>query len=80
VIGTCRKALDHTVQQPCETDAHRTADLAERDALPQQTANQCALLRGDGTVFRSHTKLTSTGFAVMVLLAMARMAIFLEPC
>ena len=33
VIGASRKAFDQTVQEPCKTDTHSTADPAERDAL-----------------------------------------------
>jgi uncharacterized protein YjbI with pentapeptide repeats len=44
MVGTGRKALDHTVQEPGEADAHGTADTAQRDALAQQVCNQGALL------------------------------------
>jgi hypothetical protein len=35
VVGTGRKALHDKVQEPCQTDAHGTADPTERDALAQ---------------------------------------------
>jgi hypothetical protein len=42
VIGTGRKALDHEVQEPRETDAHSPTDPMQGNALAQQVLNQRA--------------------------------------
>jgi hypothetical protein len=79
VIRARRKALHHEVQQPGATDAHRTADPAQRDALTEQGLNQRALLvRSDGGI-GVRTELALTRFAVMILFTMAGLAIFLVP-
>jgi hypothetical protein len=64
MVGTRRKALDHTVQEPGEADAHGTADTAQRDALAQQVCNQGALLVRNATVFGSGHKLALARFTV----------------
>ena len=57
--------------------ANGTADPAQRDALAQQVLNQRALLVRNNVVFGAGHKLASTRFALMILFAGARMAIFL---
>jgi hypothetical protein len=79
MVGTRRKALDHTVQEPGEADAHGTADTAQRDALAQQVCNQGALLVRNATVFGGRHKLALPRFTLMILFAMVGMAIFLIP-
>lgn len=77
VIGTGRKALHHTVQEPCETDTDSPADPPQRDTLAQQVFNQRALLVRNATVRGVSHKLTSARLAVMVLFGIVGMAIFL---
>src|SRR5918999_2336584 len=79
MVGTGRQALDHTVQEPGEADAHGTADTAQRDALAQQVCNQGALLVRNATVFGSGHKLALARFTLMILFAMVGMAIFFLP-
>ena len=79
MIGARRKALDHKVQEPRETDTDGTADPAERDALPQQVFYPRApLIRNEAVVGRG-TKLAFARFALMILFAMAGVTIFLVP-
>jgi hypothetical protein len=78
VLGTGRKALNHDVQEPCETKAHRTADPAQGNALAQQMLNQRTPLVGNETLFGAGHKLASAGFALMILLTTMYVAVFLE--
>jgi len=79
VIGARGKALDHTVQEPRETDAHGPTDPTQRDAFPQQVFHSGApLIRNEAVIGRS-TKLAFARFALMILLPMTGMAIVLEP-
>jgi len=77
VIGAGRKAFHHKVQEPGETDAHGTADPAERDALAQQLFDPQALLVRNAPVEGVRGKLATARFTLMILLPMAGMAIFL---
>jgi hypothetical protein len=77
MIGTRRNACYHNVQQPRETDSHRTTDPAQRDALAQQLFNQRALLVRNDVAFGAGHTLASTRLALMMLFASASMAILL---
>ncbi|MDP9145257.1 MAG: hypothetical protein M3N43_11270 [Actinomycetota bacterium] len=77
--GTRPQALHDKVQEPCQTDAHGTADPTEGDALAQQVFNQGTLLVCNDTVFGSGHNLSLARFTLMILFAMAGMAIFLVP-
>ena len=79
VIGAGRKAFDHKVQEPRETDAHSTADPPEGDTLTQQLFDPQALLGRNAPVDGIRSKLAATRFTLMILLPMAGMAIFLVP-
>jgi hypothetical protein len=79
VIRAVRKTFHHKVQEPGETDAHGTADTAQRDALAQQVFNLGALLVRNATVFGGRHKLALARVTLMILFAMVGMAIFLIP-
>ena len=78
MIGTGRKALDHKVQEPCKTDAHRPTNPAERDALTQQVLDQRALLMQNAAVSGVGYKLASACLALMILFTAVNMAVLLE--
>ena len=67
------------MQEPGETDAHRTADPTQRDALTQQVFHHGAPLIRNEALFGRGTLLTFARFTLMILLPMAGMAIFLVP-
>ena len=77
ILGTGRKAFHHKVQEPGETDAHGTADPAERDALAQQLFDPQALLMGNAPVEGVRGKLAAARFTLMILFPMAGMTVFL---
>ena len=79
VIRTGRKAFNHTVQKPRQTDAHGTADPAKRETLAQQLCDPLTL-RGRNTPVRGVSReLATARFTLVILLPMASMAIFLAP-
>ena len=78
VIGTGGKAFHYKVQQPRQTDAHDTTEPTQRDALTQQAFNHSARRIQNEMVFGRGPKLVLAGFALMILLAVAGMAIFLS--
>jgi hypothetical protein len=57
MIGTGGKAFHHAVQQPCQADAYRTANPAEREALAQQVFNLRTALGGNEAVSSASAKL-----------------------
>ena len=79
MIGARRKAFDHKVQEPRQTDAHGTGNPTQRDALAQRVFNHGALLASDASVFSCGHKLALARFTPMILLRMAGMTIFLVP-
>jgi hypothetical protein len=78
MIGARRKALDHKVQEPRETDANGTTDASQRDTFAEQVFNHGASLVRNGEIFGTVTKLALARFTQMILFAMASMAIFLD--
>jgi hypothetical protein len=79
VIRARRKAFDHKVQEPRETDAHGTADPTEGDTLAQQVFDLHALLMGNALVNSISRKLAAARFTLMILLPVTGMAVFLVP-
>jgi hypothetical protein len=77
VLGARRKALDHKVQEPRETDAHGPTDPAERDALAQQLFDPQALLMCNAPVEGVRGTLATARLTLMILFPMAGMAILL---
>ena len=77
VIGTGHEAFHEKVQEPRETDAHGTADTAERDALTQQLFDPPALLGRNAPIHGISRELAATCFTLVILLPMAGMAILL---
>ena len=77
VIGARRKAFDHKVQEPRQTDADGTADAPEGDALAQQLFDLHALLGRNTPVQAIPCELAATRFALVILLSVAGMAILL---
>jgi hypothetical protein len=74
VIGAGRTALDHTVHDPREPDAHRPTDPAQGKALAEQVLHQRALFISHDAVFGSSPTLASVGLALVVLRAAGNMA------
>ena len=79
VLGTGREALDHTMQEPRQTDTDCTADPAQRDALTQHVFYPRAPLIRNEAVVGCGTQLAFARLTLMVLLPMAGMTIFLVP-
>jgi hypothetical protein len=59
--------LDHTRQEPLETDAHRAADPPPGDSLEQESFNERALLPYDHLIFWIEDKGPATLFTALVL-------------
>src|SRR5215813_6708731 len=79
VLGGSTKLLAHELQEPAESNAYRTTDSAQRDALQEQSFNNGALLRGDQMIVWMQDKGPATPLAAVILLASVDMAISLEP-
>jgi hypothetical protein len=77
VIGTGGKAFHHKVQQPRQIDAYDPTEPTQREALTQQAFIHSARRIQNEMVFGRGPKLVLAGFALMILLAVAGMAIFL---
>jgi len=77
VIRTGRKAFHHTVQEPRETDAHRTTDTTQCDALAQQLCDPPALRGRNAAVHGGRRKLAAARFPLVMLFPMTGMSIFL---
>jgi hypothetical protein len=72
MLGTSRKAFDHKMQEPRETDTHGTADPPERETLTQQLFDPSALLGRNAPVEGIRSKLATARFTLMVLFSIPR--------
>jgi len=79
VIRARGKALDHKVYEPGQTDAHSTADAAQREAFAQQLLDLSALCGRNAPANGISRKLTAARFTLIILLPTAGMPIFLIP-
>ena len=79
IIGTGGKAHHHTMQEPGEADAHRTADPTQREALTPQVFHHGAPLIRNEAIFGHGTKLAFARLTRMILLTLADMASVLVP-
>jgi len=70
-------ALKQKSQQPLEGDSHRPTNAAQRYPLHQQACNQRSGVLRDEVLFEAIDKLTSTIFALMILLAIVDVTVFL---
>jgi hypothetical protein len=77
-LGAGRNALDHKVQSPRQTDAHRPTDPTQGNTFAQQVHNQRTPFIGNEMRFGTGHTLASTGFALMMLLPTVNMAVLLE--
>jgi hypothetical protein len=78
MIRQCLKAADHKVHEPPDTGTNGATVAVQGDFLEQQSLHQGALVPSNHTGFGVHHQLTTTRFALMVLLPGTNMAIFLK--
>jgi len=79
MIGGPTKLLAQELQEPPETDTHRTADPAQRHSLQQESFNERALFLGDYRIFWSKNKGPTPHFAAVILLASVDVTVSLVP-
>jgi hypothetical protein len=75
MVGSRIKAVAHKVQEPSDTDPHRTADATQRDSLAQESFDQGALLIRDHVIVWEEDKDTPTDLTFVVLFARVNVAV-----
>jgi hypothetical protein len=73
-----RKAGNHEVHEPPDTDADSATETVQGDLLAEQALYQNALFINDHPVRGIYDELAATVLALVMLLAVVDMAIFLE--
>ena len=71
--------LDPERQEPPEPPTHRATDPAQRNALPQESCNEGASLRGDPLIFWIKDQGAATPFTARVVFPRLDMAVSLVP-
>jgi hypothetical protein len=78
MLGHCVKAGHHKALDSSNTHANNTANTMQGDVLQEYTFHQCALILINQVFIGLQDKLSTTGLAAMVLIAIITMTIFLE--
>src|SRR5262249_33997583 len=73
-----RKAGNHEVHEPPDTDANCATDTLQGDFLAEQALHQNALFLNDHPVRGVYDELAATRLALVSVLAVVDMAIFLK--